>query len=562
MTQATTLYDRLEESIISGQPALWIRTHEPDEALLVLHRLEKEYEKEEMPLVLQIWNCQQGVLGGDDNIPGGRASALGAITDMIHKAHKELIVRRENPDTPIEEHRRILILQNGHREFGNASMPNKDMLMATQLFLQLADEAAIHLIILGVPGVELPIEFSQQFWVLDHELPGEQERQEIIQELLAGHKHEPLPPERMAKVVQICSGLTRKQVAGVCAISLAQDQQLDDKVLYRLKVNTINQAGLLELSTTQEAFKTRSVEIDGKTVEIPGMGGYSAIKRYGKALCRIGLQPKFRPKGILIIGPPGTGKTMFCRALGYETGRLPMEGKLGRLRGSLVGQTEERTEEMLRTADNCEPGVLFIDEIEKYIRADEHGLSHETSEHVKGELLKWMQDHTSDVALICTANDVRNLPPEFGRTGRIDLTFFMGYPDEEAKIEIWKTYLRHFELAQNFTLEDLPENTDYWVGSDIRGCCFLAGMMRQSQEPEFTLEDAAKLIRPAYLKYQEQIEGVLEWANGVAIDAETGNIFDLEKYKEKMSDKIMLGPIGSSNGSARSYRKTSRKKKQ
>jgi len=536
-----TLRERIEESLVSGQPGVWVRSHEPDEVILTIVGLAKEYASEEMPWQLQIWDCVKGLqaAGKDDSIATqGQNSCVAAVKAALHMAELRRAEQLKDENAEIND-RIVLVLRNGHREISNNGVVNKDLLMAIQHLLSVGEATMVHLVIMSFPGIELPTELRQQFWVLDHEYPREDERRELITSLLEGDGYD-LPDEAgISKAVQTCSGLTRAQVKGVCAISLLQHGELVDDVLFRLKVDAVNQAGLLELTTTGERFETCVIERDKKQVEIPGLGGYPALKRLGVGLCQVGLKPKFRPKGLMLVGPPGTGKTMFCRCLGHETGRLPMEAKLGRLRGSLVGQTEERTEEMFGVADSCEPGILFVDEVEKYIKADEHGLSHETTEHVKGEVLKWMQDHTSDVALICTANDVRKLPPEFGRTGRIDLMFYMGFPTEEAKQTIWQTYLQYFELKK-LDLE-LPEGTKNWVGSDIRGCCFLTGVMRQRVDPNFTLRDAAKLIRPTYEKYPEQIEAVMKWADGVCIDGETGETFNRQKAERAMGSSIVAG---------------------
>ena len=144
----------------------------------------------------------------------------------------------------------------------------------------------------------------------------------------------------------------------------------------------------------------------------------------------------------------GSGKSAFCKALGNETGRPTLVLDVGSLMGSLVGQTEERTRQALRIVDCMQPAVLMIDEVEKALSgvAGSGQSDSGVSARLFGSLLSWLNDHNSDVFVVCTANDVTKLPPEFSRAERFDGIFFLDLPDRAQKDAIWRQYIEVYAL--------------------------------------------------------------------------------------------------------------------
>jgi SpoVK/Ycf46/Vps4 family AAA+-type ATPase len=182
---------------------------------------------------------------------------------------------------------------------------------------------------------------------------------------------------------------------------------------------------------------------------------------------------------------------------------------VGSLMGSLVGQSEERTRYALRLAEAMAPCVLMIDEVEKAFS----GLGSQSDSGVVarmfGTFLSWLNDHTSDVFVVCTANDVSKLPPEFGRSERFDGVFFLDLPNRAEKNAIWQIYRLMFEISDH---QPQPDDT-HWTGAEIRACCRLSNLLN------ITLADAARNVVPVAVTAAESIERLRNWASGRCLSA-------------------------------------------
>ena len=142
--------------------------------------------------------------------------------------------------------------------------------------------------------------------------------------------------------------------------------------------------------------------------------------------------------------------------------------------GSLVGQTEAQTRQALRTIDAMGPSVVMIDEVEKALSgvASSGSTDSGVSARMFGTLLSWLSDRESDSFVVCTANDVSRLPPEFSRAERFDALFFLDLPGREQKDKIWELYARQFGIAG----KQRRPSDDNWTGAEIRSCCRLAAL--------------------------------------------------------------------------------------
>ena len=202
-----------------------------------------------------------------------------------------------------------------------------------------------------------------------------------------------------------------------------------------LKSQTLKKSGLMTIHRGGETYTD--------------LGGLDALK----AFCRRSLlgrpaRSTARPRGVLLLGVPGTGKIAFCKALGNEVGRPTLTLDIGALMGSLVGMSEERTRQALRIADAMAPCIVFIDEIEKGLSGVQASGQTDTgvSARMFGTLLSYLNDHESEVYFICSANDVSKLPAEFTRAECFDAIFFLDLPGAREKEQIWKLYLERYWL--------------------------------------------------------------------------------------------------------------------
>ncbi len=223
---------------------------------------------------------------------------------------------------------------------------------------------------------------------------------------------------------------------------------------------------------------------------------------------------------MLLLSPPGCGKSQFCKSLGKETGRPVLTLDVGTLMGSLVGQTEERTRQALRIIEAMAPCVLMVDEVEKAFAGV--GASGQADSGVSarmfGAFLSWLNDHESDVFTVCTANDVSKLPPEFSRAGRFDGVFFLDLPGRDEKDAIWRLYRTQYQLDGN---QRLPDDAQ-WTGAEIKSCCRLAALL------DLPLVQAAQNVVPVAVTSAEAVERLRSWASGRCLSADQPGIYRRE----------------------------------
>jgi SpoVK/Ycf46/Vps4 family AAA+-type ATPase len=293
--------------------------------------------------------------------------------------------------------------------------------------------------------------------------------------------------------------------------------------VWDLKCQTLKKSGLMQLYRGTEDFNS--------------LGGLASLKAFTK---RALLQPSRsnplkRPRGVLLLSPPGCGKSQFCKCLGKETGRPVLILDVGTLMGSLVGQTEERTRQALQIIDAMAPCVAMIDEVEKAFAGV--GNSGQTDSGVSsrmfGTFLSWLNDHESDVFVVCTANDVAKLPPEFSRAERFDGTFFLDFPGREQKQAIWQLYLELFEIDRD---QKLP-NDESWTGAEVRACCRLAALL------DVPLIQAAQNVVPVAATAAEAVERLRTWASGRCLDADRGGIYTRQTEKSTSRRKVARNPL-------------------
>ena len=230
----------------------------------------------------------------------------------------------------------------------------------------------------------------------------------------------PTGPE-LERLLDAAGGLTRYEAENAFSLALVRHGRLLPDPLWELKSQTLKANGLLSLYRGGETFDD--------------LGGLEALKAFCLRALRTSSSEGIRPhaRGVMLLGVPGTGKSAFAKALGNETGRPTLSLDVGSLLGSLVGQTEARTSQALRVVDAMAPCALFIDEIEKALAGGSGATDSGVSARMLGKLLSWLNDHTSDVFVICTANDVSRLPSELMRAERFDAIYFLGSARQTAE---------------------------------------------------------------------------------------------------------------------------------
>ncbi len=484
-----SLSEKLAEYVRACFTGLWVQSFEHDDALAEIVRLCHDQQWR-----LAVWDIDRGLrLPGADAADTTAADPLAAI-----RALSSLAVPA-GADDETRGGSALLVLVNFHRFLNSAEI-------VQGLVRQITDgkQQRTFVVVLS-PVVQIPTELEKLFVVLEHELPGRTQLAEIAHGIATEEGELPGGAD-LERLLDSAAGLTCYEAEGAFALSLARHGRVTADVVWELKAQTLRKSGLVGLHRGDERFEQ--------------LGGLANLKAFALRALRSRTESRSalcRPRGILLLSPPGCGKSQFAKALGHETQRPTLTLDIGALMGSLVGQTEQNVRQALRIADAMAPCLLFCDEIEKGLAGATSSGSGDSgvSARLVGTLLTWLNDHTSDVFVVATCNDISRLPPEFARAERFDGVFFVDLPSPEQRRAIWRIYLDLFGLDAR---QKLPAD-DQWTGAEIRACCRLAALL------DVPLVQAAQNVVPVAVTNAETVERLRTWASGRCLSADEAGIY-------------------------------------
>jgi hypothetical protein len=477
-----TLTKRLSEYIRACFTGIWIESHEHPDAITEISQL---CHQEHWTLIT--WDLDQGLREAGVTEDQGGTDPLSAIKSVNALASQDSTT--------------LLILQNFHRFLNSAEISQA---LARQVLLGKQNRTI--LIILS-PLVQLPVELEKLFVIVEHELPPRDQLEQIARGIATEEQELPTGND-LEVVLDAAAGLTRLEAENAFSLSLVRHGRITSDAVWELKSGMLKKSGLLELHQGAETFQS--------------LGGLESLK----AFCRQALKlhrrnPQTRARGVLLLSPPGCGKSQFCKSLGNEVGRPVLTLDVGSLLGSLVGQSEERTRQALRIIDAMAPAVLMIDEVEKAFAGVNGSSDSGVTSRMFGRFLTWLNDHSSDVFVVCTANDISKLPPEFSRSGRFDALFFLDLPSRGEKDAIWNLYRHQFEIEPT---QKKPADNQ-WTGAEIKACCRLAALL------EMTLLEASRYIVPVAVTSAESVEKLRTWASGRCLSAHQPGLYQFQQAK-------------------------------
>ena len=364
-------------------------------------------------------------------------------------------------------------------------------------------------ILITAPAAEIPAELINECVVMDYPLPNIKTLEAVLDKLkLTPGVSIALSPAGKEKLLQAALGLTASQAQRVFAKAIVRSGKLTDEdidFVMREKKQLIRDIEALEFTEASETPES--------------VGGLGELKHwlnlrekaFSSEARAYGLPA---PKGIALIGIPGTGKSLTAKMIS-RLWHLPLiRLDVGALFGSLVGESEERVRRALSVVEIIAPCILWIDELEKAL--SHGGLDSGTSTRVFGNILTWMQEKTAPVFVVATANDVTALPPELLRRGRFDEIFFLDLPTEKERREIFEVHiLKRARLPEMFDLDRLAKASRGFVGSEIEQAVIDAMYIGfNDREREFTTEDILHALRhqvPLSVSQREQIEKLRSW---------------------------------------------------
>ena len=488
------LKEKLKELVSACFTGIWIETFEFQEAIVEIERLCRDEE-----WICATWDIGLGLKVGNSQTIADATDPLAAI---------RAVDGLSSPDGTV-----VMMMNNLHK-FVSAV----EVMQALQH--QLLKGKQNRTIVIGLsPKASIPIELEKMFIVVEHALPDREQLEAIAREIATGDGE--LPDEtKLQTLLDAAAGLTRLEAENAFSLSLVRHGRIEPDAVWELKAGMLKKSGLMRLYHGEEDFSS--------------LGGLENLK----AFCKRSLlrpdrnNPLKRPRGVLLLGVSGTGKSAFAKALGKESGRPTLVLDIGALMGSLVGQTEANIRRALQIADAMEPCILFIDELEKALSGATSSGNGDSgvSSRLFGTLLSWMNDHTSNVYLVATCNEISKMPPELTRAERFDGIVFLDLPGREQKDRIWQQYVSLFGLDAK---QKLPKD-DQWTGAEVRSCCRLASLL------DLPLVQAAINVVPVAGTASESVDALRSWASGRCLDSERGGIFS--KRKSRSRRKVNVDP--------------------
>jgi SpoVK/Ycf46/Vps4 family AAA+-type ATPase len=368
-------------------------------------------------------------------------------------------------------------------------------------------------IIFMSPVQHTPVELEKDMVVLDFPLPTIAEIDEVLSEQLPSNAGQRLTDEVREKLLKAALGLTRDESEKVyqkAKVTAGRLTESEVGIILSEKKQLIRRNGILEFIDVDETLES--------------VGGLEELKRWLKQRSfafterarEYGLP---QPKGMLILGVPGCGKSLIAKTTSLLWGLPLLRLDMGRVYdGSTVGRSEANLRGALKTAESISPAILFIDEMDKAFAGNAGSADSDggTSSRIFGSFLTWMQEKQSPVFVMATANRVERLPGEFLRKGRFDEIFFVDLPTQEEREDIFRIHLsKRRSDIERFDIEQLANVCDGFSGAEIEQGIIAAMYEAFAQSREFTQLDiiaACRATLPLSRTMTEQVTALRDWA--------------------------------------------------
>ncbi len=478
----------LEDLIRARYSLVWVASHEEARVEEALRKLCMERE-----MRLEVWSITEGF----------KVVANGSGTRDVKDPMKALdhVLRGEG--------RCLYVLRDFHPYLKEPAVVRRLRDAAAEL-----RKTKKSLVVLA-PVTKVPPELEKSIAaIVDWDLPNRQEIEESAKKLLA---QAPVAtqqvieqdPTFMEHVVEAALGLTLVEVENVYAKSMVRTHTFDLETILEEKKQIIRKSGLLEYYEHREEFSDVGGMEILKDWLVKRRNAFSSRARdFGLPL----------PKGMLLIGVPGTGKSLTAKAVGALWQMPLLRLDVGKIFGGLVGSSEENIRSVIKTAEAIAPAILWIDELEKGFSgtASSGQTDGGTTSRVFGSFITWLQEKTSPVFVIATANNVQQLPPELLRKGRFDEIFFCDLPDRDDRQQIIDIHIRRKKRdVSQFDLDKLVDATIDYSGAEIEQAIVAAMYDAFDTGEDLNTEGLLQTIKeivPLAVTMREQIEAMREWA--------------------------------------------------
>jgi len=368
-------------------------------------------------------------------------------------------------------------------------------------------------IVITSPVLKVPSHLEKDITVIDYELPEYRELEAILDRIIGSVQREDVSLDEEGKeaFVKAALGLTSAEAENVFAKALVMDgklERLDVDVVLSEKKQVVRKSGTLEYYESDARFAN--------------IGGLSALKDWLRKR-KTSFSEKARafglpePRGVLLIGVQGCGKSLAAKAVGALWDLPLLRFDVGSIFGRYVGESEGNMRKALAVAEAVAPCVLWIDELEKGFSGMSGGEDSGTSARVLSYFLTWLQERKKPVFVIATANDVTKLPPELLRKGRLDEIFFIDLPSRKERTEIFNIHLRiRNRDPEKFDIEQLVSDSVGFSGSEIEQAVIGSLYDAFDADRDINTEDITGVLEvtvPISRTMDHKIRELREWAD-------------------------------------------------
>lgn len=363
--------------------------------------------------------------------------------------------------------------------------------------------------------LKIPVEMEKLTTVIDYTLPTPEEISDIVTgiiDYMRDKGKEVLHSQDIKDdIIKACKGLTANEIEDALMASYVEYGRLKPEAILEQKKQIIKKSDILEY-----------YEATDKLQEVGGMDNLKDWIRKRKHA----FTPQARefgipaPKGLVLLGVPGCGKTLMCKAIANYWGMPLLRFDVGRVMQGIVGSSEENMRKAIAVAEAIQPCVLWIDEIEKGFSGTGSSNFSDAGTLARcfATFLTWLSEKKSDVFVVATANDIKQLPPELLRKGRFDDIFFVDLPSIEERKEIFRIHLQKRNRdPEKFDLDELAQGSEGFSGADIEASIEAAlydvysEYMGRVDISTFDIINAMKATVPLSKTMEDQINEIREW---------------------------------------------------
>lgn len=405
-------------------------------------------------------------------------------------------------------------------------------------------------LVLSQPIQQLPLELEKEVHVLNFDYPTVSDLKAIYKKVCDKYKYYDIvtqaPPEPPSELIEAALGLTIMEAEKAFSLAYVKSRQLTEHEVPEVikeKEQVIKKSGYLEYYHPSERFSD--------------VGGLGQLKRWLEKRRR-GFDPEASrfgltyPRGILLLGIPGTGKSLTAKAVGSQWKFPLLKLDMGKIFGGYVGESERNIRNALQIAESISPCVLWIDEIEKGLAGSASSGSSDggTTARILGTFLTWMQEKQKPVFVLATANRIDQLPPELLRKGRVDEIFFVDLPSRSEREEIIRIHLHKIRRDfKNYDCQYLADLSQGFSGAELAEALQEALYQAYDAGDEVKTEHIAEAIKHTYplsRTMREEISELRKWCQAKAVmasDTEPEALLPMDKDTPRLKQESYNNPF-------------------